>query len=82
MNGNKSPDSLKLSDIVSVFKNFDPTDKTIFRSIDVLALLSKVFEKIMYDQLYEYAENEYVVFVKLTLRSMHFSDLFRNGRKC
>ena len=39
-----------------VFKKFDPTDKTNFRSVSVLPLLSKVFEKIMYDHLYEYAE--------------------------
>ena len=32
------------------------TDKTNFRPVSVLPLLSKVFEKIMYDQLYEYAE--------------------------
>ena len=55
-NENKFPDTLKLSDIVPVFKKLDPTDKTNFRPVIVLPLLSKVFEKIMYDQLYEYAE--------------------------
>ena len=55
-NENKFPDTLKLSDIVPVFKKLDPTDKTNFRTVSVLPLLSKVFEKFMYDQLYEYAE--------------------------
>ena len=55
-NENKFPDTLKLSDIVPVFKNLDPTDKTNFRPVNVLPLLSKVFEKTTYDQLYEYAE--------------------------
>ena len=55
-NENKFPDTLKLSDIVPVFKKLDPTDKTNFRPVSVLPLLSKVFEKIMYDQLHEYAE--------------------------
>ena len=55
-NENKFPDTLKLSDIMPVFKKLDPTDKTSFRPVSVLPLLSKVFEKIMYDQLYEYAE--------------------------
>ena len=55
-NENKFPDTLKLSDIVPVFKKPDPTDKTNFRPVSVLPLLSKVLEKIMYDQLYEYAE--------------------------
>ena len=84
-NENKFPDTLKLSDIVPVFKKLDPTDKTSFRPVSVLPLLSKVFEKIVYDQLYEYAETFlsklFFGFVKLTLRSMQFSDFFGNGRK-
>ena len=56
VNENKFPDTLKFSDIVPVFKKLDPPDKTNFRPVSVLPLLSKVFEKIMYDQLYEYAE--------------------------
>ena len=55
-NENKFPDTLKLSDIVSVFKKLDQTNKTDFRPVSVLPLLSKVFEKVMYDQLHEYAE--------------------------
>ena len=55
-NENKFSDTLKLSDIVSVFKKLHPTDKTNFRPLSVLPLIPKVFEKIMYDQLYEYAE--------------------------
>ena len=39
-----------------VFKKLDPTDKTNFRPVSLLPLLSKVFEKIMYDQLNEYVE--------------------------
>ena len=55
-NNNKFPDSLKLSEIIPIHKKDDPTDKTNFRPISILPLLSKVFEKIMYDQLYEYIE--------------------------
>ena len=55
-NENKFLDTLKLSDIMPVFKKLDATDKTNFRPVSVLPLLSKLFEKIMYDQLYEYAE--------------------------
>ena len=54
---NEFPDSLKLSDITPVFKKLDPNDKTNHRPVSVLPLLSKVFEKIIYDQLYEYLEN-------------------------
>ena len=49
---NKSPDNLKPFDIVPVFKKLDPTDKSNFRPVSLLPLLSKVFEKIMYDQLF------------------------------
>ena len=54
---NKFPDSLKLSDITPVFKKLDPSDKANYRPVSVLPLLSKVFEKVIYDQLYEYLKN-------------------------
>ena len=53
----KLPDSLKLSNIVPVHKKKDPIDKCSYRPVSVLLLLSKVFEKIMYDQLYIYMNN-------------------------
>ena len=52
----KLSETLKLLDVVPVFKKFDPTDKTNFRPVIILSLLSKVFEKTLYDQLYEYTE--------------------------
>ena len=54
---NKFPDTLKLSDVTTVYKKLHPSDKTNYRPVSVLPLLSKVFEKIIYDQLYEYLEN-------------------------
>ena len=53
----KLPDSLKLSNTLRVHKNKDPTDKCNYRPVSILPLLSKVFEKIMYDQLYIYMNN-------------------------
>ena len=47
------PDPLKLLNIVPVQKKEDPSDKTNYRFNTVLSLLSKVFEKVMYEQLYE-----------------------------
>ena len=41
-NENKFHDTLKLSDIVPVFKKLDPTDKTNFRPVSLLPLLSNV----------------------------------------
>ena len=48
---NKFPDSLKLSDITPEYNKFDPSDKASYRHVSVLPLLSKVFEKIIYDKL-------------------------------
>ena len=42
---NKFPDTLKLSDITPVFKKLDPSDKANYRPLNILALVSKVFEK-------------------------------------
>ena len=53
---NKFPAPLKLSDITPVFK-LDLSDKANYRLVSILPLESKVFEKIMYDQLYEHIEH-------------------------
>ena len=60
----KFPDSLKLSDITPLYKNVDPSDKASYRPVNFLPLLSKVFEKIIYDQLYEYLE--YLVILRFS----------------
>ena len=39
-----------------VHKKKDPTDKSNYRPVSILPLLSKVFEKVMYIQLYDYME--------------------------
>ena len=52
----KFPGTLKLSNIVPVFKKLDSTDEINFRPVSFLPLLSNMFEKLMYDQRYEYAE--------------------------
>ena len=47
----KFPITLKNANVTPVHKKDDPTDKTNFRSISVLPLLSKVFEWVIYNQL-------------------------------
>ena len=54
LRNSKYPESLKLSDIVPVYKKKYPTDKSNFRPISILALLSKLFEKVIFDQLSNY----------------------------
>ena len=50
-------DTLKLSDIIPVFEKLDHSNEANYRTVSTLPLLSKKFEKIMYDKLYEYREN-------------------------
>ena len=40
-----------------VHKKKDPTDKTNYKPVSILPLLSKVFEKVVYIQLYDYMES-------------------------
>ena len=51
------PDSLKLADISPVFKKDDNLNKKNYRPINVLSVLSKVYERIMADQLILYFMN-------------------------
>ena len=50
------PDSLKMAEISPVFKKKDNLDKENYRSVNILTTLSKVFERILSDQLTSYFE--------------------------
>ena len=50
------PDSLKFTDITPVQKKDETTNKENYRPVSVLPLISKIFERIIYDQLSEYLE--------------------------
>ena len=43
------PQNLKLADITQVYKKNDPLDKTNYRPVSVLPLVSKIFERIISD---------------------------------
>ena len=57
LTNNKFTDILKLSNITPLLKKLDLSDKTNYREVSILPLVSKVFEKIMYHQFYEDMEN-------------------------
>ena len=65
------PDELKIADIVPVFKKEDPNDKTNYRPISLLPLISKIFEKKNRIRKQEYASsfllNKQNVYLRLTL---------------
>ena len=51
------PDSLKLAGITPVFKKKDPLNKTNYRPVSVLPIVSKLFEKIMQKQINGFISN-------------------------
>ena len=48
---NKFPNELKIADITPIFKKEDPLDKTNYRPISILPTVSKIFERILFNQL-------------------------------
>ena len=51
------PSNLKLADITPAHKKGNKTDKSNYRPISILPAMSKVFERVMYKQLYIFFEN-------------------------
>jgi len=50
------PDSLKLANVTPVFKKEDPLDKSNYRPVSILPLLSKMYERVIYNQLSDYGD--------------------------
>ena len=51
------PSSLKLADITPIFKNNNRFLKTNYRPISMLPTLTKIYEKMLYSQIYEYFDS-------------------------
>ena len=52
---NKFPNELKIADITPIFKKDDPLDKTNYRPISILPTVSKIFERILFNQLQRFS---------------------------
>ena len=50
----KFPEHLKNADITPIFKKGDRMSKLNYRAVSILPTLSKIYEKILYRQIYEY----------------------------
>ena len=48
------PDDFKLSKVIPLFKKSDSSLLVNYRPISLLSTISKIFEKVIHDQLYEY----------------------------
>ena len=55
------PDSWKIARVAPIFKGGQPDDRSNNRPISVLPVLARVFDKLIYNQLYDYLkENEHL----------------------
>ena len=61
------PNILKVSQVAPVYKNGDATDPANYRPVSTLSSFSKVFEKLIYNQLYNFLE-KYSIFCKYEFR--------------
>ena len=57
VDNNRFPSELKKADINPISKKGDPLEKTSYRPISILPILSKAFEHCLYDQIYGYIDN-------------------------
>ena len=53
----KFPGNLKNADITPIFKKLDRNSKSNYRPVSILPTLSKIYEKLLHQQMYEYFEN-------------------------
>ena len=51
------PDCLKQANVSPIFKKDDSLNKENYRPVSILLLLSKVYEKLLYNRLSDYVEN-------------------------
>ena len=54
---------MKWANITPVYKKRDSTDKINYRPISNLPTFSKIFERIIYDQIYIFFQNVYSIFL-------------------
>ena len=50
------PDSWKVARVTPIFKDGDKTEKSNYRPISVLPVISRLFEKLVFEQLYDFKE--------------------------
>ena len=52
------PDDLKHVDVTPIHKKKDKSDKTNYRSVSILPNISKIYEQLIYNQLYDYFDDK------------------------
>ena len=66
------PDCCKIARAAPIFKSGQSNDRSKYRPISVLPFLSRVFEKLVFNQLYEYLDkNKLIHYRQSGFRSLH-----------
>ena len=86
INEGNFPNEMKLADITPVFKKDAKTDKKNYRPISILSALSKVFERLLCDQLQNFMSDKFSKYL-CGFRKGHSCEdallrLLENWRKC
>ena len=48
------PHCLKQAEVIPIFKKKEKLDKSNYRPVSILPVISKIYERLMYDQMYKY----------------------------
>ena len=68
------PDELKIANVLPLYKTCDPCVFNNYRPVSLLCVLSKVYEKIMYNRLIIFLENYDILFAnQFGFRKLHSS---------
>ena len=66
------PDDWKCARVIPLFKQGDASDLNNYRPISVISVVAKVFERIVYDQLYNFLSTEGIISDQQSgFRSLH-----------
>ena len=66
------PDDWKCARVTPLFKQVEASDLNNYRPISVISVIAKVFERIVYDQLYNFLSDEDIISIHQSgFRSLH-----------
>ena len=70
------PDKLKIAKVIPIFKKGDDTDLNNYRPISLLPAISKIIEKVIYNQTYNYFDNNKIFYAhQYGFRKQHSTEL-------
>ena len=68
------PDAFKLSKVIPLFKKGDSSLWINYRPISLLPTISKIFEKVIHDQLYKYFDKYNLLAEQYGFRNQHSTE--------